>query len=356
MTYSAGRLYLGMNSAGGTNIIFGGTTNVTDRSWAVICLNADDGHLIWAHGIGARSGITDPNPYSSGVVDDVPRTAVSGADVFVTGVAYDSSATFGPLTVNFALPRGVYLARYDTNGNAQLAVAYGSVTTTPFAAVADSAGNVYISGDFPTPECASLERICSPVQLTAGSLVTSARRLWPNSDRNGNNLWARAAISPATVVFRSIGLAPDGVWTTGITISTNNSSGGYTPTAFGTNFVYSDTQTIVSGIGLGTVTFTGYPGGVLAKIADVVPVAALPITLTNPHNGGTSFQFSFQSQSGFTHSVQYRTNLVLGADWQTYTNVAGDGSLQNIPVPYSVFSPSKNGFSTRHDPLTRGID
>lgn len=340
ITCSSGRIYLAMNSTGG-NIIYGGTTNATDRSWALLCLNANDGHALWAHGVGASNTNNQPNPYSSGVIDDVPRIAVSGADVFVTGVAYDSSAAFGAVTVNFPLPRGQYLARYDTNGNAQLAITYGSVTTTPFGIVADSAGNVYIGGDFDSSAIFGSNVIAGPINRRLFGDFSQA--FLAKFDRNGNALWARPAISPAMVLFRSIGLAPDGVWAAGITISTNTSSG-YTPTAFGTNFVFSDTQAIVSGIGLGTVTFTGFPGGVLAKIADVAPPVALPITLSNVHNSGTNFQFSFQSQSGFTHSVQYRTNLVVGTDWQTYTNIPGDGSLQTIPVPYAVFSPSKVGF------------
>jgi len=70
----------------------------------------------------------------------------------------------------------------------------------------------------------------------------------------------------------------------------------------------------------------------------------LPVTLLNPGDTGTSFQISFQSQSGFTHSVQYRTNLIAGSNWQTYSNVAGDGTLKTIPIPLSVFSPSQQGF------------
>ena len=34
---------------------------------------------------------------------------------------------------------------------------------------------------------------------------------------------------------------------------------------------------------------------------------------------------------------------VLGI-WLTYSNVTGDGTLKTIPIPLSVFSPSKQGF------------
>jgi hypothetical protein len=76
----------------------------------------------------------------------------------------------------------------------------------------------------------------------------------------------------------------------------------------------------------------------------VVGAGSLPIQLINPHlSGGSSFQFSFQSQSGLTHTVLYRTNLVSGT-WQTYTNVPGDGNPKIISVPLSLFNPAKQGF------------
>ena len=69
-----------------------------------------------------------------------------------------------------------------------------------------------------------------------------------------------------------------------------------------------------------------------------------PVLLINPQIAGVNFQFQFQSQAGFTHAVQYRTNLVAGLNWQTYSNVTGDGALKTIPVPRSVFSPAQQGF------------
>jgi hypothetical protein len=73
-------------------------------------------------------------------------------------------------------------------------------------------------------------------------------------------------------------------------------------------------------------------------------VAAPPVVLLNPQYHSTNFQFQFTSQSGFTHAVQYRTPLVTGAGWQTYTNITGDGSLKTVSIPLSVFAPSKQGF------------
>jgi hypothetical protein len=72
--------------------------------------------------------------------------------------------------------------------------------------------------------------------------------------------------------------------------------------------------------------------------------SAQPVALLNPHNTGGAFQFQFLSQVSFTHAVQYRTNLVAGSNWQTYSNVTGDGALKTIPVPLSIFNPAKQGF------------
>jgi hypothetical protein len=68
-----------------------------------------------------------------------------------------------------------------------------------------------------------------------------------------------------------------------------------------------------------------------------------PVDLSNPQTVGTNFQFQFPSQAGFSYGILYRTNLVVG-NWQTYSSVAGNGSLMTISVPLSVFSPAKQAF------------
>jgi hypothetical protein len=39
----------------------------------------------------------------------------------------------------------------------------------------------------------------------------------------------------------------------------------------------------------------------------------------------------------------YRTNLAIGA-WLTNSTVSGDGTMKIISLPYSIFSPAKQGF------------
>ena len=79
----------------------------------------------------------------------------------------------------------------------------------------------------------------------------------------------------------------------------------------------------------------------LAKITDVL--VASPVTLLNATNSGANFQFQFLSESGFSHSILYRTNLMVGS-WQTNSTVSGDGTLKTISLPRSLFSPSQQGF------------
>jgi hypothetical protein len=72
-------------------------------------------------------------------------------------------------------------------------------------------------------------------------------------------------------------------------------------------------------------------------------VAAAPVLLFNPSNTGANFQFQFLSESGFNHNILYRTNLATGA-WLTNSTVSGDGTVKTISLPYSLFSPSTQGF------------
>jgi hypothetical protein len=67
------------------------------------------------------------------------------------------------------------------------------------------------------------------------------------------------------------------------------------------------------------------------------------VTVLNPQNTGGNFQFQFLTQSGFTYAVQYNTSLDPGG-WQTYSYIGGDGTVQNVSIPYSIFGGSKQGF------------
>lgn len=341
LAYGSGRLYASLGTAvtgATTNVVIGGISNVTDRAWAIACLDDNTGNAIWVRGVGARSGSGQGNPYAQNLVDDVPRLAVNGTNVFLTGVAYDSNAVFGPLTVNFSLPRGQYFARYDTNGNAQAATTYGSVTTTPIAAAANALGDLYVSGYFDDFSFFGDDMIAGPAEPEPYTGEFSQAFL-AKFDINGNPLWAREAISPSLVNFFGVAVASDGVWASGWCLSSNVT--GQVATVFGTNDVFSDPLFLVGGEGSG-ITIVWNPAGVLAKVTETTSVAQ-PVTLINPQSTGTDFQFSFVSENGFTHSVLYCTNLATET-WQTYSNVIGDGTLKIIPVPLSLFGSSGQGF------------
>ena len=80
----------------------------------------------------------------------------------------------------------------------------------------------------------------------------------------------------------------------------------------------------------------------LAKVTDSVAMGS-PVTLSDELARGGNFQFSFTSQADFTHNVLYTTNLVSG-NWETYSNVIGDGTVKTITIPLSVFNGSRQGF------------
>ncbi|MSU59681.1 MAG: hypothetical protein EXS35_16200 [Pedosphaera sp.] len=67
----------------------------------------------------------------------------------------------------------------------------------------------------------------------------------------------------------------------------------------------------------------------LANGAAVQTFRDVPVTILNSAHSGSSSTFSFATQAGRTHTVQYRDSLTTGT-WQTLTVVAGSGSATNI--------------------------
>jgi hypothetical protein len=57
--------------------------------------------------------------------------------------------------------------------------------------------------------------------------------------------------------------------------------------------------------------------------------AAAPVTLLNPARTGTTTTFSFQTQAGRTHNVQYK-DLLTDAVWQPLQTITGAGNITNI--------------------------
>jgi hypothetical protein len=105
-----------------------------------------------------------------------------------------------------------------------------------------------------------------------------------------------------------------------------------------------DTFTIPAGVH--TLTWFAYNADSTNDtgwVDQVVFTPASAVNVLNPQSAGANFQFSFLSQNGFTHDIQYSTNLVTG-NWQTYSSIGGDGTLKTISLPFAVFSPSPQGF------------
>ena len=318
LSYSAGSIY-GSMGGGSTNYI-AGATNVSALKQAIFSINDANGHGNWVRGIAGQQGSGNPG----GLVDDTPCVAASGTNVFVAGTAWGSNATFGPFTVTFPTSKGQYFARYDTNGNAQLATSFGSEYVFVWGIVADASGNVYVDADFDEYAFFGNDLIAAPFYETIQFLVNvvdsvPGQTCVAKFDRNGNALWARRAFSQSSYAnTRDLALAPDGVWSCGFFNQ---------QTVFGTNTINGQATCIGSPI----CTLVFHPAGFMAKVTDSVIVP--PITLLNPGTtNGTNFEFSFQSQSGFTYNVESRTNLLLGA-WQTNGTISGDGTLKLFLIP-----------------------
>jgi Concanavalin A-like lectin/glucanases superfamily len=105
-----------------------------------------------------------------------------------------------------------------------------------------------------------------------------------------------------------------------------------------------DTFTIPDGVH--TLTWFAYNADCTNDagwVDQVVFTPASAVTIMNPQSSDENFQFSFASQSGFTYTIEYCTDLS-SDDWQSYSTITGDGTVQNIQIPICVFNGSQQGF------------
>lgn len=336
LTASDQRLYaIGQNFAGTNAFYLGGQSITSDRRWIMGSLNPTNGQSFWLRGIGPHRLAENPLPLS----DDVPRFSVVGTNILLAGTSYSNTATFGTITVNFPADRFQYFARYDTSGTAHAATSIGSEFTSILSLVADAAGNSYCAGDFENYSDFGGHVVAGyPRGRTIATASYFSHSVIAKLDLNGNTQWIRPGIATASHLgynnanysnFRGVTRTSDGrIWGAGLMWGQVN---------FNTNLLTGDIE---------IVSMQAFPvrTAFLAAVAESAIAAPAPITLLNPQTSGPNFQFQFQSQAGFTHAVQYRTNLVTGQTWQTYSNVTGDGGVKIIGVPQSLFNPAGQGF------------
>jgi len=56
------------------------------------------------------------------------------------------------------------------------------------------------------------------------------------------------------------------------------------------------------------------------------------VHLISVQRTGTNIQFQFLSQTGFTNTIESRTNLTLGT-WQPRGDILGDGTIKTLQFP-----------------------
>lgn len=336
VTASGQRLYaIGQNTASNGTVYLGGPSLTSDRRWIMGALNPTNGLSYWLRGFGPHQSAENPLPLS----DDVPRISVMGTNLLLAGTSYSNSVTFGAINLSLPANRAQYFARYDTEGTAHAATSLGSEFTSILGLVADAAGNSYCAGDFENYSDFGGHVVAGyPRGRTIATASYFSHSVIAKLDLNGNTQWSRPGIATASHLgynnanysnFRSVTRTSDGrIWGAGLMWGQVN---------FNTNLLTGDIE---------IVSMQAFPvrTAFLAAVSESAVAAPQPITLLNPQQNGANFQFQFQSQSGFTHAVQYRTNLVTGQTWQTYSNVTGDGGVKIIGVPQSLFNPAGQGF------------
>ena len=90
-----------------------------------------------------------------------------------------------------------------------------------------------------------------------------------------------------------------------------------------------------AGVGTYTPSLTVQTTGLVPPAAtglNPVTVAAVPPVLLTPREAGTNFGFKLATVLNQSYTVWGNSNL-LTANWVSYTNVTGDGTLQTIIVP-----------------------
>ena len=182
-----------------TNASFGGVTLTNSGDSDVFVAKYDSaGKVLWAKG--ARGGLADSG---SGVAVD------AAGNVYVTGFFESTNLSFDNVTITNSGGRDVFLAEYDTQGNALWARNAGGTTYDSANAIAvDVASNVYVTGVFLSPTISFGGRTLTN---SGGGDVFVAKY-----DSSGSLLWAERGGGNDTDAGDGIAIDPVGnVYVTG---------------------------------------------------------------------------------------------------------------------------------------------
>jgi hypothetical protein len=154
-----------------------------------------NGNVLWA-----RKG--------GGANDDTPRDIATDAsgNVFITG-CFDGSITFG--TTTLTNPGGVFLVKYNTNGDLIWARAADGISPEQvFGVAADANGNVFITGNFRNNTISFGD--ITLTNTTAGSNPILYDIFVVKYDGDGNVLWAKSEGGTGEDYARGVAVDPAG--------------------------------------------------------------------------------------------------------------------------------------------------
>jgi len=156
------------------------------------------GNVLWAISMGGTN-----RDFANSIAVD------ASGNIFITGYFDSPTLSFGNTTLTNAGGGGLFdmfLAKYDTNGNALWAKSAGSTGGDKSNSVAvDLAGNIYIGGWYNS----------STINFDTISLSNTGLFL-TKYDTNGNVLWAKCADAPNGGIINSIAVDAGGnIWATG---------------------------------------------------------------------------------------------------------------------------------------------
>jgi hypothetical protein len=270
-------------------------------------------------------------------------------EYYSAGVSFDSVSPSPTTTNSVSSPNGYYSTEtdpYSGSGSSVLSSSLGDVLNE----ITNGSWKIYINQSSPTQEVYSFQ---VSVKGLDTNLLAATKILYPTNGStsvlpNASFFWH----GPTNFSILDVGLFTGPDTDVSLPITATN----WTPSQAMTN----GSQTFFVSYNFNNftnITFTTpvdaslnpihswNATGMLNSEAFSAFVVSGPasVRLVSAKNTGGNFQFSFNSQTGYTNTVQYRTNLTLGT-WQTYSKITGDGTLKNVSVPNSVFNGAKQGF------------